>query len=67
MTKNKAWQNIFWWLPGPVLDPWTEGKPYFLAAGFGLNDGWASKNALKGLQKVFLRKKVRILASETPN
>ena len=48
---------MFWWLPGPVLDPWTEGKPSFLAAGFGLNDGWASKNALKGLQKVFLRKK----------
>ena len=37
---------------GPGTRSWTEGKPYFLAAGFGLNNGWASKNALKGLQKV---------------
>ena len=54
-------------MPGPVLDPWTEGKTHFLAARLGLNDGQASKNALEGLQKVFQRKKVRNLVSETPN
>ena len=54
-------------MPGPVLDPWTEGKTEFLAASLGLNYGKASKKALEGQQKVFLKKKVRNLVSETPN
>ena len=56
----------FGWLPGPVLDPWSDGKMCFLAARASLNDVCTSKKPANGLQKVSQRKKVQNLALNAP-